>query len=445
MLLSHLGILLPTKSDKGTSLSKTLVNKLPSMLKSNCGATVPGKTNHKILIDAGTTRKNTPWSKWKQTGNIRLQRLSSHGGISPGMAQMNSIEKVRESKPKLYDGNAILKMDTIVVPDSDETLMLCERDRVRLSTSASGSQPSGNTKNDRILQTPSSNSKNKVEAHPRNVKSSLNKKNGTVNVHGSAVVQNLKKQDNSDYVCIHRDDCMPSDNLCVSNAVNVVKSRAKSKKNKSKKDIWKPTGKVFTQIGYIWRPTGRTFTIVGNACPLTRITTTNEVPSRKPIVLDSESPKPVVKLVYSRKPRKNKNTESVSKTKVVQIVLWYLDSGCSKHMTGDRSQLTNFISKFLGTVKFGNDQVAKIMGFGDYQIGNVTISRVYYVEGLGHNLFSVGQFCDSNLEVAFRQHTCFIRNLEGVDLLTGSRGDNLYTLSLGNMMASSPSSSAKAC
>ncbi|GJT70230.1 retrovirus-related pol polyprotein from transposon TNT 1-94 [Tanacetum coccineum] len=173
-------------------------------------------------------------------------------------------------------------------------------------------------------------------------------------------------------------------------------------------------------------------------CPLTRITTTNEVPSRKPIVLESESPKPVVNLVYSRKPRKNKNTESVSKTEVVQIVLWYLDSGCSKHMTGDRSQLTNFISKFLGTVKFGNDQVAKIMGYGDYQIGNVTISRVYYVEGLGHNLFSVGQFCDSNLEVAFRQHTCFIRNLEGVDLLTGSRGDNLYTLSLGNMMASSP-------
>ncbi|GJZ03618.1 retrovirus-related pol polyprotein from transposon TNT 1-94 [Tanacetum coccineum] len=107
-------------------------------------------------------------------------------------------------------------------------------------------------------------------------------------------------------------------------------------------------------------------------------------------------------------------------------------------MTGDRSQLTNFISKFLGTVKFGNDQVAKIMGYGDYQIRNVTISRVYYVEGLGHNLFSVGQFCDSNLEVAFRQHTCFIRNLEGVDLLTGSRGDNLYTLSLGIECRSSP-------
>nr|GFC23249.1 integrase, catalytic region, zinc finger, CCHC-type, peptidase aspartic, catalytic [Tanacetum cinerariifolium] len=107
-------------------------------------------------------------------------------------------------------------------------------------------------------------------------------------------------------------------------------------------------------------------------------------------------------------------------------------------MTGDRSQLINFVQKFLGTVKFGNDHVAKIMGYGDYQIGNVTISRVYYVEGLGHNLFSVGQFCDSDLEVAFCQHTCFICNLEGVDLLTCSQGNNLYTLSLQDMMASSP-------
>ncbi|GKD84931.1 retrovirus-related pol polyprotein from transposon TNT 1-94, partial [Tanacetum coccineum] len=106
-------------------------------------------------------------------------------------------------------------------------------------------------------------------------------------------------------------------------------------------------------------------------------------------------------------------------------------------MTGDRSQLTNFVNKFLCTVKFGNDHVAKILGYGDYHIGNVTISRVYFIEGLGHNLFSVGQLCDSNLEVAFRQHTCFIHNLEGVDLLIGSRGNNLYTLSLRDIMASS--------
>nr|GEY81200.1 hypothetical protein [Tanacetum cinerariifolium] len=51
---------------------------------------------------------------------------------------------------------------------------------------------------------------------------------------------------------------------------------------------------------------------------------------------------------------------------VVQIVLWYMDFGCSKHMTGNRSQLMNFVSKFLGTVRFGNDHIARIMGYGDY-------------------------------------------------------------------------------
>nr|GEZ78110.1 hypothetical protein [Tanacetum cinerariifolium] len=176
---------------------------------------------------------------------------------------------------------------------------------------------------------------------------------------------------------------------------------------------------MFKTVGHIWKPIGRTFKLVGNVCPLTRISTPTIVPPREPIPIVNSMDKPVVTLV-------------------VQIVLWYLDSGCLKHMTGDRSQLINFAQKFLGTVKFRNDHVAKIMGYGDYQIGNVTISRVYYVEGLGHNLFSVGQFCDSDLEVSFRQHTCFIRNLEGVDLLTGSRGNNLYTVSLQDMMASSP-------
>nr|GEV46912.1 integrase, catalytic region, zinc finger, CCHC-type, peptidase aspartic, catalytic [Tanacetum cinerariifolium] len=125
------------------------------------------------------------------------------------------------------------------------------------------------------------------------------------------------------------------------------------------------------------------------------ISTTAEVPLKEPTALESDTPKPMV----------------------VQIVLWYLDSGYSKHMTEDRSQLTNFIYKFLGTIKFKNDHVAKILGYGDYQTENVMLSRVYYVEGLGHNLFFVGQFCDSNLKVAFRQHTNFVRNLDGVKCL----------------------------
>ncbi|GJU61785.1 integrase, catalytic region, zinc finger, CCHC-type containing protein [Tanacetum coccineum] len=124
--------------------------------------------------------------------------------------------------------------------------------------------------------------------------------------------------------------------------------------------------------------------------------------------------------------------------KVVQIVLWVVDSGCSKHMTGDRSLLRNFIKKFMGTVRFGNDNFAAITGYGDYIHDNITICHVYYVEGLGHNLFSVGKFCDGDLEVAFRSNTCYIQNLEGDDLLTSGRESNLYTISISDMAASLP-------
>ncbi|GJZ06317.1 retrovirus-related pol polyprotein from transposon TNT 1-94 [Tanacetum coccineum] len=107
-------------------------------------------------------------------------------------------------------------------------------------------------------------------------------------------------------------------------------------------------------------------------------------------------------------------------------------------MTGDRSRLRNFVKKFIGTVRFGNDHFGAIMGYGDYVIGESVISRVYYVEGLGHNLFSVGQFCDSDLEVAFRKHSCYVRDTDGVELIKGSRGSNLYTISIEDMLKSSP-------
>ncbi|GKA22981.1 hypothetical protein Tco_0708943 [Tanacetum coccineum] len=138
-------------------------------------------------------------------------------------------------------------------------------------------------------------------------------------------------------------------------------------------------------------------------------------------IKEIETPKPVVTLVYSRKLRKSKTNVPVSKSKVGQkLILLYLDSVLHAY-DGDRSHLTKFVHLVFGVhVKFRNDHVAKILGYGDYQIENVTISRVYYVEGLGYNLSSIGQFCDSNLEFTFCQHSCFIRNLEGVDLLTGS-------------------------
>nr|GEY48032.1 integrase, catalytic region, zinc finger, CCHC-type, peptidase aspartic, catalytic [Tanacetum cinerariifolium] len=128
------------------------------------------------------------------------------------------------------------------------------------------------------------------------------------------------------------------------------------------------------------------------------------------------------------------NVPVIPSTGVVHVVLWYLDLCCSKHMTGNLSKLKNFMSKFIGTVRFGNDHLGAIIGYGDYVIGDSMISCVYYVEGLGHNLFSVRQFCDSDLEVAFRKHLCFVRDTKGVDLLKGSRSTNLYMIYVDEIM-----------
>nr|GEV49442.1 hypothetical protein [Tanacetum cinerariifolium] len=131
-------------------------------------------------------------------------------------------------------------------------------------------------------------------------------------------------------------------------------------------------------------------------------------------IFDDESVRisPVSKMPFRKKPCDSLN--------IVHIYLWIINSGCSKHMTGNRALLTNFMEKFLGTVRFENNDFTVIAGYGDVVIGSMTIKKVYYVEGLEHNLFSVGQFCDNGLEVAFRKSTCFIRNEDGVDLLTES-------------------------
>ncbi|GKE03244.1 hypothetical protein Tco_1395262 [Tanacetum coccineum] len=143
------------------------------------------------------------------------------------------------------------------------------------------------------MQTPSSTQKNKVEAHSRTVKSSLKNKNCVVEPNGTANVQHSKLNANSKLLCVKCNGCMLSDNhdLCVLDFINDVNAHAKSKS---------------------------TFTIVGNSCPLTRITTTTEVPPRKPLALENETLKPVVTLVYSRKPRKSKINDPVSKPKIIK-------------------------------------------------------------------------------------------------------------------------------
>ncbi|GJV95805.1 hypothetical protein Tco_1547382 [Tanacetum coccineum] len=257
-----------------------------------------------------------------------------------------------------------------------------------------------NTKNHRISRPPSSKEKNNVEVQSRKVRSSLNKKNSysknVCNEHVKLFVKHSVK--GVEAICSICNECLSDANhdICLIDYVNNMNVRAKptSKKIKKRKE-WKPTRKVFNSVGYKWRPTGRNLTIDGNTSPLTRLTSTKVMPPKEPIQLEIVAQKPIVTRVYTRRPNVPKSVPD-SKPKIVfQIVLWYLDSGCSKDMTGDRSQLTNFVHKFLSTVKF-------------------------------------------DLEVAFRKHTCFVRNLEGVDLLSGSQETNLYTLLIGDMMASSP-------
>nr|GEZ99001.1 retrovirus-related Pol polyprotein from transposon TNT 1-94 [Tanacetum cinerariifolium] len=246
--------------------------------------------------------------------------------------------------------------------------------RVILVSSASGSMSQDNTKKNRIQRTQRKAKKNKVEDHLRNVKSSLNKKS-VVDSKATSCVLNYVSNVNSDLKCASYNGCLFSDNHVLLTISNLI-------------------------------------------------ATPTIVPPREPIPIVNSMDKPVVTLVYTRKPK--------ASNKKVPNKLEPNNSWGSSSSNVPSSLHTCKLSKS------SSGTWTPIMGYGDYQIGNVTISRVYYMEGLGHDLFFVGQFCDSDLKVAFRQHTCFIRNLEGVNLLTGSRGNNLYTLSLQDMMASSP-------
>nr|GEX32123.1 hypothetical protein [Tanacetum cinerariifolium] len=167
---------------------------------------------------------------------------------------------------------------------------------------------------------------------------------------------------------------------------NMISRPPSSNQNNNVEDHSRKVKSSLNKMTSVFESASRTFSIVGNRCPITRTTSTKLVPT------------------------KEASTKSVATPTQ--------DFGCSNPMIENRSQLINFVSKFLGTVIFGNDRIAKIMGYEDYQMGNVTISWFYYVEGLGHNLFFVGRFCDSDLEVAFRKHNCFIRDLDGTSQTT---------------------------
>nr|GEV23111.1 hypothetical protein [Tanacetum cinerariifolium] len=332
------------------------------------------------------------------------------------------LKRAQQLEPKLYDGSVIQKTDAIVIHDYEETLMLEDESRFKMLQKQKDpmmSEKKVNTKPVDYVALNQLSQDFETQFLPHNELSaeqafwsqySVNSKEH--NLYSSTTIVEVPKE-------------LPKVSMVNSSLKKlkfhlasfdvIVKERTTATAiTKGTADIVKIV--VHANVNYANVNTSLDYTL-GNVFPLTKITTTAIVPLGKPIPIESNTSKPVVTLVYSQKSKEAKNTVPVSNSKinkslVIQIVLWYLDSRCSKHMTGDCSQLINFVQKFLGTVKFRNDHVAKIIGNDDYKIGNVTISRVYFMEGLGHNLFYMGQFCDSDLEVAFCQHTCFILNLD---------------------------------
>ncbi|GKC97578.1 hypothetical protein Tco_1167853, partial [Tanacetum coccineum] len=313
---------------------------------------------------------------------------------------------------------------------SDSNTLVLSFTRVKCSTSNCRSKPPGNKKNDRIPQTPSRNKKNKVEAQPRKV----NNVNRVVKPVCDVDVKHSLSKVNSKILCATCNKSM-FDGVHDKRLIDLVQNgnkRTKSAKKHKKQNIWKPTGHVFTEVGFKWKPTGRIFSIVGNSCPLTRITSTNIVPPKQTTSHSDEIQKPEIK-VYCRKP---KNVRNIGLSKIAKIVesknanhsepnkIWGstaidIPSSSSLVMTGNRSQLMNFVSKFLGTIRFGNDQIARIMGYGDYQLGN--LAKDGLARGIPRLKFQKDHLCSScalrKIKKSYHQPKAEDTNQEKLSLL----------------------------
>ncbi|GJX62912.1 retrovirus-related pol polyprotein from transposon TNT 1-94 [Tanacetum coccineum] len=286
------------------------------------------------------------------------------------------------------------------------------------SSSNTQKQPTCNTKNNRISQSSSSNKTNKVEDQSRSYKSRNNKKNRVAKTGCNAYVMQFMLNVNSKSIYAICNACLFDANhdKCVLNYVHDVSVLSKSKpaKRRNKKQIWKPTGKVYTKIGYKWKPTGRTFTIVKNRCPLTRFTSTKVVPLKETTIKSILTPTQGIR-VYTRRPKATKYVTLNSKSKITESRI----SNQSKPPQTGESIVSNVPSS----------------SHIDCRLGMLPSPGFTMLRDLDTIYSPLVNFVTRILKWL---HTCFVRNLEGVDLLMGSRETNLYTLSIGDMMKSSP-------
>ncbi|GJW50059.1 retrovirus-related pol polyprotein from transposon TNT 1-94 [Tanacetum coccineum] len=293
------------------------------------------------------------------------------------------------------------------------------------NTSVSRPQLKSNHLEDRVMSNNSQGKKQEVEDHRRKFKFSNNKTSVT------ACNDSLNaKTSNVNFVCVTCGKCVLNDNhdLCVLHYINGVNSRTRQPMAVPVSTT-EPKHNVNKSVATSSKNTVATDSTVKKSRNITR-----KLYEQVSKTCSWWYPK-YTPPGYNWKPKSQIGNVNPN---LVEIILFIVDSGCSKHMTGNLKLLTNFVEKFLGTVKFGNDQIALILGYGDLVQGTITIKRVYYVEGLNHNLFFVGQFCDADLEVAFRKSTCYIRDLKGNDLLIGSRGTDLYSITLQDSTSPNP-------
>ncbi|GKE15510.1 hypothetical protein Tco_1423087, partial [Tanacetum coccineum] len=164
---------------------------------------------------------------------------------------MNKDKRVRFAEPDTSLRNIPKQIDSLKTKDSNKPLLTSTG--VKPTTSASGSKPSGNTKNNRITRPPRSNQKNKVEDHPRKVKSTLNKMNYVTEPISNALVKHSVRNAKFESICAICNKCLFDANhdMCLIDFVNDVNVRLKSKSKRNKmRKAWKPIGKVFTDVGY---------------------------------------------------------------------------------------------------------------------------------------------------------------------------------------------------
>nr|GEV39007.1 hypothetical protein [Tanacetum cinerariifolium] len=354
--------------------------------------------------------------------------------IAPGMFRINPFKPSREEKhmPNKVRESVRTNLITVSQPPVTTKKVVNSNSNGLSSTGVDNTktrrpQPRSNTKNDSVpSMSKSSYSKNKeveVEEHHRKLLLPRNKKHMSYEFNNvKLATQNVK----SKVVCAMCKQCLISVNhdVCLLNYVNGMTSRGKKQKanvsiqenqKKQKPKVRKPK-----KVGSIerlaspkpskprsflrWSPTRRLFDLKG------KIITSSESKSQSACY---------------------KGDNACTSNPLEPTIKRFLNS------TFSLACYSNMFM-FLGTVRFENDHITAILGFDDLQWENILITRVYFVEGLGHNLFLVGQFCDSDLEVAFRRNTCFVRNLEGVDLLKGNRTTNLYTINLDEMASASP-------